>query len=243
VKQAIVSDIHANLEALEAVLADIEHQAVDEIICLGDVLLFGPNPRECLDRALIWPICLLGESDSRVRDAPDTCAPTLPGPRFSPRRRTGWEAWTKDQLRIGPATDGKRRIDFLNRLEPTAKSQGVLLVHGSPRNPLNECLFPEDVYNERVIIDNFRDVETHCFCGSSHIPGVIRERCDVLSLDECAAGYPLSAEKTIINVGSVGQPRDGDWRACYAILDDKTVHFRRVDYPFDKTLRKLEKLL
>ena len=56
-------------------------------------------------------------------------------------------------------------------------------------------------------------------------------------------GYPLSAEKAIINVGSVGQPRDGDPRACYVILDDKTVHFRRVEYPFDKTLRKLEKLL
>ncbi|HEY1786381.1 MAG TPA: metallophosphoesterase, partial [Pirellulales bacterium] len=135
-------------------LADIEHQAVDEIICLGDIVLYGPNPRECVDRVLIWPICLLGESDRRVRDAPDTGAPNSPGPRFAPRHRDDWDAWTKDQLRLGTPADEKRRIGFLNRLEPTATSQGMLLVHGSPRNPLNECLFPEDVYNERVIKDN-----------------------------------------------------------------------------------------
>jgi predicted phosphodiesterase len=243
VKLAIVSDIHANLEALEAVLEDIRQQGIGEIYCLGDIVGYGPNPRECLEHAMSWSLCLLGEADQLVREAPDGGTKLLPGPRFAPSGKPAWAAWTKQQLRVGSPADGERRIRFLLGSEPTATREDLLLVHGSPRNPLREYLFPEDVYNERMIVNNFRDVEGHCFCGRTHIAGVIRERCDFLSPEDCAGGYLLSTEKTIVNVGSVGQPRDGDPRACYVVLDGRRIEFRRIEYPYEITMRKLEQLL
>jgi diadenosine tetraphosphatase ApaH/serine/threonine PP2A family protein phosphatase len=85
----------------------------------------------------------------------------------------------------------------------------------------------------------FSLIERHCFQGHTHVPGVFTQTLNFLSPEEINYEYRLSGEKTMVNVGSVGQPRDGDPRACYVVLDDDTVRFRRVDYPFEKTIQKI----
>ncbi len=114
-----------------------------------------------------------------------------------------------------------------------------MFVHGSARNPLNEYVFPEDIYNQRKMEKIFSLIEQHCFQGHTHVPGVFTQGLNFLSPEEIGYEYRLADEKTMTNVGSVGQPRDGDARACYVVLDEGTVRFRRVEYPFEETIKKI----
>ena len=100
------------------------------------------------------------------------------------------------------------------------KLDSFLFVHGSPRNPLSEYIFPEDIYNHRKMERLFQLVEKYCFQGHTHVPGVFTEGYQFYAPDEIDNEYTLGEGKVMINVGSVGQPRDGDPRACYVILDD-----------------------
>ena len=93
-------------------------------------------------------------------------------------------------------------------------------MHGSPRNPLSEYIFPEDIYNHRKMERLFQLVERYCFQGHTHVPGVFTEGFQFYAPEEIDHEYTLGDGKVMINVGSVGQPRDGDPRACYVILDD-----------------------
>jgi len=231
VKRALISDIHSNLEALQAVLADIKAQGVSEVFCLGDVVGYGPNPRECIDLVMNCKVCLLGNHDQ--------------GALFDPEGfNTGAERaifWTREQLENpgGNSGTGSRRWDFLGELPRNYQEGRLLFVHGSPRNPLNEYVFPEHTYNRRMMEKIFALIERYCFQGHTHVPGVFTEDCQFFSPEEVDYEYSLGDQKLMINVGSVGQPRDGDPRACYVILDDDRVHFRRVDYPFEETIRKI----
>ena len=230
-KRALVSDIHANLEGLQAVLEDIETQGVEEIYCLGDVVGYGPNPCECIDLIMQCDACILGNHDQ--------------GALFDPEGfNSGAERaifWTRDQLESarGNPTDNARRWDFLGELPRTLRHDGCLYVHGSARNPLNEYVFPEDVYNQKKMEKIFSLIERWCFQGHTHVPGVFTESCRYLSPDEIDFTYSLGDEKVMVNVGSVGQPRDGDNRACYAIQEGERVSFRRVEYPFAATIEKI----
>jgi len=117
-------------------------------------------------------------------------------------------------------------------------------VHGSARRPLEEYVFPEDIYNQLKMQHIFELVGRYCFQGHTHIPGIFTTSPEFLSPSvpkgEAEVPMPLPREKAMVNVGSVGQPRDGDSRACYTILeDDERVRFRRVDYPFAETCRKI----
>jgi len=230
-KRALVSDIHANLEGLQAVLKDIEAQGVDEIYCLGDVVGYGPNPRECIDLIMQCNACILGNHDQ--------------GALFDPEGfNSGAERaifWTRDQLESarGSPADNARRWDFLGELPRTLRQDGCLYVHGSARNPLNEYVFPEDVYNQKKMEKIFSLIERWCFQGHTHVPGVFTEGCRYLSPDEIDFTYMLGDEKVMVNVGSVGQPRDGDNRACYVIQEGDKVTFRRVEYPFATTIEKI----
>jgi diadenosine tetraphosphatase ApaH/serine/threonine PP2A family protein phosphatase len=114
-----------------------------------------------------------------------------------------------------------------------------LFVHGSARNPLNEYVFPEDIYNQRKLERIFGLVEKYCFQGHTHIPGVFTEGYNFQSPDEFDHVYQLGDRKVLVNVGSVGQPRDGDNRACYVLLDGKTIRYRRVPYDFNQTAEKI----
>ena len=95
-----------------------------------------------------------------------------------------------------------------------------LFVHGSPRNPLSEYIFPEDIYNHRKMERLFQLVERYCFQGHTHVPGIFTESFQFFAPEEIDNEYTLGDGKVMVNVGSVGQPRDGDNRACYVILDD-----------------------
>ncbi len=204
--KALISDIHSNLEALQAVLADIEKQPnVEAIYCLGDIVGYGPNPRECVDLIMQCPVVLLGNHDQGAMFDPEGFNPSAERAIF----------WTRAQLEVpGESREHKeRRWEFLAERPRTHREDGILYVHGSARNPLNEYVFPEDIYNQRKM-----------------------ERIFALVIDY---QYRLDGRKTLCNVGSVGQPRDGDWRACYVLLDDDVIRYRRVEYDIDSTVRKI----
>jgi diadenosine tetraphosphatase ApaH/serine/threonine PP2A family protein phosphatase len=112
-------------------------------------------------------------------------------------------------------------------------------VHGSARNPLNEYVFPEDIYNQRKMEKIFSLIEHHCFQGHTHVPGIFTQSMNFISPEEVNYTYRLGDEKTMVNVGSVGQPRDGDPRSCYVVLEDKSLNFRRVPYDFEQTIKKI----
>jgi len=230
VKRALISDIHSNLEALNSVLADISAQGIDEIFCLGDIVGYGPNPRECIDLVMPCKVCLLGNHDQ--------------GALFDPEGfNTGAERaifWTREQLeQYGASADGQQRWDFLGELPRHYEEGPLLFVHGSARNPLNEYIFPEDIYNRRKMEKIFALIPRYSFQGHTHVPGVFTEDLRFFSPDEIDNQYRLAEQKAMINVGSVGQPRDGDPRACYVVLEDDLVRFRRIEYPFEETIRKI----
>ena len=255
-RRALISDIHGNLEALEVVLEDIKSQKVDEIFCLGDVIGYGPNPRECIDRVMDHcKMTLLGNHDQGAMFDPD-------GFNIGAERAI---FWTRDQLESPhDRANNEKRWEYLGTLPRSHKLEPFLFVHGSPRNPLSEYIFPEDIYNHRKMERLFQLVERYCFQGHTHVPGVFTEGYQFYSPEEIDHEYTLGDGKVMINVGSVGQPRDGDPRSCYAILDDGVppaspadpaastvadepptptgpirVTFRRLPYDFEATIQKI----
>lgn len=232
VKRALISDIHSNLEGLEAVLSDIRSQGIDEIFCLGDIIGYGPNPRECIDLVMNCQLCILGNHDQ--------------GALFDPEGfNSGAERaifWTRDQLEkpIGNPEDNARRWDFLGERPRLHRENGLLFVHGSPRNPLNEYVFPEDVHHPKKMEKLFSLIERACFQGHTHVPGVFTQDGRFVRPEETGNTFVIPADgKIMVNVGSVGQPRDGDSRSCYVILEDDRVTFRRIEYPLEKTIEKI----
>ena len=229
-KRALISDIHSNLEALEAVFADIRNRGISEVYCLGDLVGYGPNPRECIDLIMQCEVCLLGNHDQ--------------GALFDPEGfNSGAERaifWTRMQLENGgSAIERQKRWDFLGELPRNHQEDKFLFVHGSARNPLNEYVFPEDIYNRRKLEKIFALIPRYSFQGHTHVPGVFTEQFQFLSPEEINGEFHLGEEKAMINVGSVGQPRDGNPNACYAVLEDNIVRFYRVEYPFEKTIAKI----
>jgi diadenosine tetraphosphatase ApaH/serine/threonine PP2A family protein phosphatase len=233
---AILSDIHGNLEALRAVLADAEQHNVEAVYCLGDVVGYGPNPGECLDLAQGFRLTILGNHDQgALFDPLGFCGPA---------ERAIF--WTRGQLETSPESRAvrERRWEFLADRPRRHRENGCLFVHGSARNPLNEYVFPEDVHHQCKMERIFTQVERYCFQGHSHIPGVFLDQTAGSSYQfrtPEALGHTcrLDGRKLLINVGSVGQPRDGDWRACYVLFDGDTVRFRRVEYDVDTTVARI----
>ncbi len=230
-KRAIVSDIHGNLEALQSVLKDAECEGVEEVYCLGDIVGYGPNPCDCLDLVMDFTACVLGNHDQGALFDPEGFSSGAERAIF----------WTRQQLE-SPEMDRdqqRRRWDFLCELPRTIRKEGLLFVHGSARSPLNEYVFPEDMHNPRKIERIFGIVEHASFQGHTHVPGVFVEGGRFFQPEEVDGTFNLDDQKTMINVGSVGQPRDGDPRSCYVILEDNVVRFRRIEYPFEETARKI----
>jgi diadenosine tetraphosphatase ApaH/serine/threonine PP2A family protein phosphatase len=237
--KAILSDIHGNLEALRAVLDDIARHSVEVVYCLGDLVGYGPNPRECVDLAMRWQVVLLGDFDQGVMNVPPDFGPTA----LSADRSIRWSQGRLDAPVPGRQA-AERRWAFLKGLAPRHEEGDFLFVHGSARNPLHEYVFPEDVHNRKKMTSIFASVGRHCFQGHTHIPGVFTEQApgDIHSFacpEEIDFVHRLDGRKTLCNVGSVGQPRDGDWRACYVLLDRDIVRFRRVGYDIERTIRKV----
>lgn len=233
--KALISDIHSNFEALQAVLEDMNKQNVSEIYCLGDIVGYGPNPRECIDLIMQCKVVLLGNHDQGAMFDPDGFNPPAERAIF----------WTRSQLEMGDnRSKREQRWEFLAELPRMFKENSYLFVHGSARNPLNEYVFPEDVYNQRKMDRIFALVDRYCFQGHTHVPGIFTESLpeDLYQFhapDEIDYVYKLDSRKTLCNVGSVGQPRDGDWRSCYVLLDDDTITYRRVEYDIETTIQKI----
>jgi predicted phosphodiesterase len=170
---AIISDIHSNLEALTTVLADIEKRGIKTVYCLGDVIGYGPDPKPCLDLVIEktkW--CVLGNHDYAVFYEPTNFNYAAEQASF----------WTRDVLETeqdkGPR---EKRWDFLGHL-PMRQSFNTKLadedvtidfLHASPRKPINEYIFPDDVYTNPAKIKSLFDRIKHvCFVGHTHLPGV-----------------------------------------------------------------------
>ena len=181
-KRAIISDIHGNIEALTAVLEDIKAQGADEIFCLGDVVGYGPNPRECIDQCQNFELVLLGNHDNGALFDPDGFSSGAERAIF----------WTRQQLEDTSVEDAEQRWDFLAKLPRTHRVDDYLFVHGSPRSPLNEYVFPEDVYNQRKIERIFGFIHQYCFQGHTHVPGVFTENCRFYSPTEIGNEFELN---------------------------------------------------
>lgn len=231
---AILSDVHSNLLALEAVLEDIRSRDIPRIVCLGDIIGYGPNPRECVDVVKEEVhLTILGNHDEavlfRARD-------------FNVRAEMAVD-WTREQLTSTDESSPEeiqQRLDFLTNLDPIVHEEGLTFVHGSPRKPLREYLFPRDIRNRSKMMGIFSMVRKVCFVGHSHIPGVFTEDMTYTHPEELLKSiYLLDNEKVIVNVGSTGQPRDGDNRACYVTFDGDSVVFRRVEYDVEGTAKMI----
>jgi diadenosine tetraphosphatase ApaH/serine/threonine PP2A family protein phosphatase len=228
----VLSDIHGNLEALEAVLADLGKYPVTRVLCLGDVVGYGPNPMECLTHAMKWDLVLLGTHDQATMFDPEGFGGNAERAVY----------WTRSVLEANNRQD---LWDFLADRPRSHQEGDFLFVHGSPRNVLNEYVFPEDVHNSRKMSQIGGLMRRYCFCGHSHVPGVYVEPTEPgaawsFTPPERLSGFwRLDGRKTLVNVGSVGQPRDGNWRACYALVDGWDVSFHRVEYDVEAVARKI----
>ncbi len=233
-KRAIISDIHGNLEALVAVLQRIEEIKVDEIICLGDIIGYGPNPLECLD--LVMEKCqlvILGNHDQAAIFDPEGFNPVAQRAIY----------WTRGRLEADTTNLQKsdERWDFLGGLPRRHDEGEFLFVHASPRDPTNEYVFPDLIFERELMVIMFNRFDKYCFHGHTHIPGMITERCEFITPEQNDYIFELGDTKCMLNVGSVGQPRDSDPRACFVVLDtdEKTVRYYRVDYDVEKTRKKI----
>jgi predicted phosphodiesterase len=235
VRLAILSDIHANLPAMEAVLADIDRAGIEELWCLGDVVGYGAQPDECATLvAERCELCLVGNHDLAVLGELDDSA-------FSPAAAAAVR-WTREAAR--PET-----IDFLRGLEPADESHEVALYHASPRDPVWEYVLWPDQAAECIAAQAARV----SLVGHSHVAlffvmsgdGVPRPAlAPQAELDEAAKGaqagagtrIDLSGGRWLLNPGSVGQPRDGDPRAAWLELDTEVwqATYHRIDYEIDR---------
>ena len=222
---AVVSDIHSNLHALEAVLAAIAAEAPDELWCLGDLVGYGPRPNECCatiaERA---DVCLAGNHDLAVRGTIDL-------------EEFGGEAavaarWTREVL----APEAQALLD---RLEPQGSAHGVALYHGSARDPVWEYVLSDEGAFATLELTDAPLV----LVGHSHVALQVVQSGEELAGGVAKDGTDLELDgvRALLNPGSVGQPRDGDPRAAYLLLDldAQRASFRRVEYDVKLTQREM----
>jgi predicted phosphodiesterase len=222
----LISDIHANLVALDTVLARAAH--FDRIWCLGDVVGYGPEPNACISRLRSFDLlCIAGNHDWAALGKLDL-------EEFNPDARRA-AIWTQEQLTV-------ESLEWLGALPERVPTQAVqfTLVHGSPRYPIWEY-----VLTPAVARTNFDFFDTSiCLMGHTHVPVVYRDQGWTATAEQLIENSPLelSQDRMMINPGSVGQPRDGDSRAAYAILDldAMTLTHYRVEYDIAATQAKME---
>ena len=225
-KLAILSDVHGNLEAFEAVLADAEARGVDKVVCLGDL-----ESLECVGRTIELrdrgklEVCLLGNKDA------------LDPTRFNLPEDAVY--WSSERLAEALTEEETKRWNFLGEAPRVYKKGELLFVHGSPRNPFNESVGAVDVDDLDKMAKLFALTPRYCFQGHTHVPGVFVEEKDgshsYFSPEELEGGvFSLDGRKAMANVGSVGEPRDKSGCSCYVIVDyeengaDNKIEFRRL---------------
>ena len=229
---AIIAAIHGNLEALQTVLEDIAKRNINTIYCLGDIIGYGPNPRECIE--IVRDHCkfsLIGDFEENI----------LFSSRFY-KPGTVLEKtinWIRDQLNKEHQEQQNDQLwNFIGNLQQKVYHNNCLHVHGSPRScreSINSLNFKQLKFN----FSRFGSCKV-CFCGGSHIPGVFTEEYQYHYAANINNTFRLSViEKQVIDVGSVGKPHDGDTRACYVIFDGKSIQWIRVQYNIEETIQQI----
>lgn len=222
----LISDVHANIAALQAVLADLDRRGVDEIICLGDCIGYGPDPALCLD--------ILFESCSAIvaGNHDHAAVGLLKDSSFNPLARQA-VAYARDRLR-------PEQLDQLRELPLEIEREGLLLVHSSPFRPdefpyLHSCDDAAEAFAARPF--------SVAVCGHTHVPLCFRSRGRPprISVSLNPAIDLSEPGRVLCNVGSVGQPRDRDPRASYALFDGakRSIHLHRVAYDIRATSKKI----
>lgn len=223
---AVIADIHANLEAFKVVLSDIEKNKIDEILFLGDAVGYGPNPNECVE--LLSQRCkamVAGNHDWATLGLTDICY-------FNDNARYALE-WTK-----GVLTEKNMSILKALPIKKVLQDDNIILVHATPKNP-EEWHYLLTLWDAEI---NFQYFNTQfCFIGHSHQPFILERFTSGEMVTHKEEASIKESYRYIINVGSVGQPRDGDPRACYAIIDDNRIKIVRVPYDIGAIQNKMEK--
>jgi len=225
-KYAIISDIHSNLEALEAVLADIKDHSVDKIFCLGDIIGYGGSPKECI--ALVREQCdliVVGNHDHAVIGMTNY-------QYFNNNAKQAIE-WTKEQL-------DPEEISFMHSLDFTIREKNMFLTHSSLYKPYEWSYILRE--KESFNIFHRMDDAFLCFIGHSHIPLIIEyDYMNIVAL-ELGNNFRLNPKNQyIVNAGSVGQPRDQINKAPYLLYDSKKLNIKliRVEYDIEKAKSKI----
>jgi len=223
-KTVVISDIHGNLEALNRVLEYIDKlEGKKRVVCLGDIVGYGPDPAECFKivESLTEKICLGNHEDSILDTDYDYQMTTH-----------ALEAirWTRGIL-------GEEIREAINRLPLQIEEDNILYVHSSPDDPMKW----KYITNARNAYSSLIEMKhSLCFIGHSHIPGIYAYN-ELQGNSNKATLY--RDDKTIVNVGSVGQPRDGSPMLSFAVFDDDNwnVEIIRLKYDYHETMAKIEK--
>lgn len=239
---ALISDLHSNWLALETAVTDARERGAKRFVCLGDVIGYGARPTLCLDEVMklctedatfggLEPgLCLMGNHEyALLNNAED----------FNPNARAAID-WTRDQINGGGGDKDRAYVywDFLGGLEPMLAEDNALYAHGSPRDPVREYLLPRDARDGdkmAALFAHMREASSEarvCFVGHSHVPGIFYEDGRYYRPKGTEGPYDLEVgeQSAIVNVGSVGQPRDGDTRLSYALWDGTQLTFVRLEY-------------
>ncbi len=227
-KNLVISDIHANIEAFKSVVE--KAKGFDSVWCLGDIVGYGPDPDACINLLKTLPnlSCVLGNHEAAILGDMDARL-------FNQEAKSSLD-WQREHIT-------HENTNFLKNLPEKISQSGCLLVHGSPRYPVWEYIL--DPFVARANFDHF--IENYCFVGHSH-QGLIcrwdssREKMDWNSQ---VNGHVYKMKpRMILNPGSVGQPRDNDPRASYGIFDDELMSWEvcRVEYSFETTQQKINDL-
>jgi diadenosine tetraphosphatase ApaH/serine/threonine PP2A family protein phosphatase len=225
-RYALLADIHGNLTAFKAVIRDIEENGgVDELWCLGDIVGYGPDPSACIAQLRDYPHrCVAGNHDWAAVGKVDISD-------FNPDAAEACR-WTGKHLSVDD-------IEYLESLPLTLTNGDFTIAHGSPREPIWEYIL-----TTRIASENLRCFETrYCLIGHSHVPLLFEQVSETCVLKDLPTELRLGESRLIVNPGGVGQPRDGDPRAAYAVYDesDKVIYCYRIPYDIADTQERMEK--
>lgn len=223
---AVLSDVHSNHEALEAVLNDIDKKQIEDILFLGDAIGYGPDPNECIELLIKrCKILLAGNHDWGVLGLTDISY-------FNAYARAAI-LWTKSVL-----TEKNSKSLKLFPVKKDMKKGDILLVHSTPKEP-ETWHYLSTLWDAEINFHYFGN--KFCFLGHSHQPFIIERLPSGEMVTHKESASIRKSGRYIINAGSVGQPRDGDPRACYAIIDDENIETVRVPYDVEAVQNKMRK--
>jgi len=231
---AILGGVHANLPALDAVLEDLEERGVRRVVCLGGLVGYGPDPVEVVERIRErCSVVLRGRwEDALVR-----------GNRYFNQRARECLEWTS--ARLSEAGEGSwDRLRYLGALPERERAEPDLYVYGTPGAPVHGHFLYETIRHREGggygFQEAFREFERYLFTANANQPLVATQDQECFPPVDLKHRYRFEGRPAVIHVGSVGQPRDRDRRACYVILREDEVEWRRVPYDFEETARRIE---